>query len=453
MLVGTILNVLLAWFAYRYWKKGNKAMYLAILQFLIFQDYKLSFIAQSSIRPDDLALCLILATFAIDVQRRLLTKNVLSSIIKYFVIFVVMGMLVSLFVKGIPLSQVIRGGRTYLFVLALYDILLMDKYAIRKALHHIFLINMVFSVIFILQTFMPLGLLLDDWQSAGAARVGFLGLRRYYSFPPLLPFCCLYSIFLFPKEKKHKMAYIVLSFMTLMFIQSRGMLMYTVLLVILGSLMFKASTGKKIVYMVFSVVMVVVVNTTVMSGETGAKTSNDFDMILSGKIDTDYQPEGEATLAFRLWMVMGRNERIMDGSILDKIFGLGYFAQLPMHKIKSLHLENLCVQYYEGDAFVINTPDISYANILATLGYVGSILYLAIFWKMIKFFYRNRNRSMYAQLGLLYMLFLLATGMNGSSISTPTCLVVPFIFFSLVYSECYKRYSLQGTSTKQVVSV
>lgn len=440
MLIGTILNVILAFMAYRYWKKGNKALYLVILQFLIFQDYKLSLMATSAIRPDDLALCLILATFAINVQKRLLTKNALSSIVKFFVLFVIAGMIVSLFVKGIPLDQVIRGGRTYLFVLALYDIVLMDKDTIKKALYYVFIVNMVFSVIFIMQTFVPLGLISDDWQGAGAERVGFLGLRRYYSAPPLVPFCCLYSVFLFPKCKKHKNAYICLSFLTLLIIQSRGMLMYTVMLVVLASLMFKASAAKKGLYIIMSVLMVVFVNTTVMSGETGAKTSNDFNLILSGKIDTSERPEGEATLAFRLWMLMGRNERIMDGSILDKVFGLGYFAQLPQAKIRDLDLQNLCVQYYEGDAYVINTPDISYANILAYLGYLGTFLYLAMFWKLIRYFYRNRKNSQFAQLGLLYMLFLLTTGMNGSAISTPTCLVVPFMFLSIVRKENYERY-------------
>lgn len=432
--ISLICNLFLAYYAYRRWNKKDRCTFLVILQFLIFQDYKLGFLALSPLRSDDVALALVLLTTGINIYRAKLPKPVLGKQVKVFIIFVLIGMIVSLFVKNIPLQQVIKGGRAYFYILVLYDVWKMGIVEIKNTIYKIFLVNMAISVIFIVQTFVPINILLDTWEG-GSTDHGFLGLRRYYSFPPLISFCCMYSVFLFPKDKKHKNIYTVLSFITLLMIQSRGMLLYTVLLVIIAFITLKTSQTKKIVYILCSIILIGIVNVTVLSGDTGKKTNNDIELIFSGQLSNYERPEGEATMAFRIWMMMVRNERIMQGDIFDKIFGLGYFAQLPASSISRLRLEKITTQYYHDDAYFMTTPDISYANILVYLGYVGTFLYMYLFVKMLVYFYKNNKNSVYAEMAELYILYLFATGLNGSAISTPTCLIIPFLFLRLVTLE------------------
>lgn len=431
MTIGLLINVLLAIYAYRRWKKGDRCTYFVILQFLIFQTYKLSFLTQGTVRSDDLALVLVLLT-SIQSYKRAKITNTIGRSVSVFVCFVMVGMIVSLLNKDLPLIQVIKGARPYFFILSIYDIWLMKNEEVKKTIYYIFLINIIFSVIFIVQTFFPVRILLDSWEGGGIGSGGFLGLRRYYSFPPFIPFCCLYSCFLFPSNKKNKTLYIIISFVTLLLIQSRGMLMYTALLVIAAFVLFKASPSKKILYIGFSFIIAIVLDSTILSGDTGARTNNDLSKVMSGSISTDERPEGDATMSYRIWIMLVRNERLLEGDLFDKIFGLGYFAQVNARQVKNLNLEGIVAQYYSSNNFFMTTPDISYANILAYLGYGGTILYIGILLSFFSFFYKYRRLGEYSQLGMLYMLYLLATGLNGSAISTPTCLLIPFLFMRLV---------------------
>lgn len=440
MTIGLLINVLLAIYAYRRWKKGDRCTYFVILQFLIFQTYKLSILTQGVIRSDDLALVLVLLTY-IQSCKKVRISNLIGRIVPVFVCFVIVGMIVSLLHKDLPLIQVIKGARPYFFILSIYDIWLMKKEEIKKTIYYIFLINIIFSLIFIIQTFFPVRLLLDSWEGGGIGRGGFLGLRRYYSFPPFIPFCCLYSCFLFPQNKKNKTLYIIISFATLLLIQSRGMLMYTALLVIAAFVLFKASPSKKMLYIALSFIIALVLDSAVLSGETGERTDNDLSKLISGSISTDERPEGDATMSLRIWMLLVRNERLLEGDLFDKIFGLGYFAQINTRQAENLNLEGIVVRYYSSDNFFMTTPDISYANILSYLGYGGTLLYIGILLSIFFFFYKYRRLGDYSQLGMLYMVYLLATGFNGSAISTPTCLLIPFLFMKLVdiNFRTYKR--------------
>lgn len=449
MTLGLILNLSIAYWAFRCWQKGDKVTYLVILQFMILQSYRLTILSQSLLRSDDIALLLVLTTFFLNMHKGMNRQNILSKIITIFVCFIILSIGVSYIYKDIPLLQVIKGARSYLFILAFYDIWLMRKSSIAKSLYLIFMLNMAFAIIFIVQTFVPgIALLTDILDESGTGSNGFLGLRRFYSFPPLLPFCCLYSIFLFPKNKKHKIFFIILCFVTLLFVQSRGMLMYTVFLIILASLIFKASTGRKILYGILSLLLVILVNTTVLSGDTGRKTSNDLRQILSGQITTMEKPDGDATFAFRVWLIKLRNEKILSSETLNKIFGLGLFIQLTPSDAQKLGITKILTP--DGDGTLsIYTPDISYANHLSYLGYIGTFLFLLIFVQMIRIFKRWSPNNKYAQMGMLYMLYLLATGLNGSGITYSSCLIVPFLFLRISEIEHYFQRKYKNKINEQ----
>lgn len=433
MNLGLFINIVLAVTACIFWKKGNKGLYLLIIQFMIFQSYRITTLMLSPIRSDDLALFIIVGTFLINYAKGKYNHIKYTKPIVYFCTFLIISFCVSVLIKGIPVIQAIKGVRGFFFVLIFYDIFIMKSEELKNSVYQIFILNIAISIIFIIQTFYPaFNILADDYKSG--IRIGFLGLRRFYSYPALLPFACIYSIYLFPQTKKYKPLYIIISLFTLLLVQSRGMILYTVLLIIIASLMFKNKKGNNFIYYLISLIMIIVINYTIFSGKTGDKTTNDIELIMSGNINKENQPQGDATLAFRTWLLLNRNDRLIEGDIIDKIFGLGLFIQIPAQKAKELGISNIG-NTFDNNLHEMFTPDISYANHLAFLGYVGTFLYLSIFINILKITYKFKKNNIYAKMGVLYILFLLFIGMNGSAITYSGCLIVPFIFFRLAYIE------------------
>ena len=432
--MAVILIIILSLWALNRWKNGDKVSFYLIIQFFALKTYNLAFLLTSTLRPDDMALIMVLITFFVNSTRGNLSKPPLQSVY-LFIAFIALSSLVSLSVYDIPLLQIFKGARNFLLVLALPDIMTIRKDALKDLLHRIFLFNMVFGVIFIFQTFTQISILRD--MDEGVVMTGYLGLKRFYSFPPLIPFCCLYSLYLFPKNRKFKKLCLAISFLTLLIIQSRGMMLYTTLLIVVASFLFKSSPIQKtFVYMLIAMAFIIIVKE-IFSGETGGKTMNDMNLIFSSNGALMERPEGDATLAYRLWLVNNSISGLNSGTIFQQIFGLGLFVVLPLSYGSSLNI--LGAARINRDMQVLLTnPDISYATLLNLLGYVGFVLYMYIFIEAILYFKRKMKDSDFAKIGMLYILFLLAVGMNSADISTSTCFIVPFILISISNKDTLK---------------
>lgn len=417
---------------YRFLVK-DRISYYFVLQFLIFGGYKISLFQDIIIRPDDLALMLILFTFINSINNNI-KYNKLDKLIKKFIIFIFISICISFVYYQIPLIEVFKGCRSYLYVLSFYDIMKLKKEEIEKLLLYIFYFNIIIGIIFTFQLFSPISILTRD-KIADKVPIGFLGIPRSYSFPQLIPFCCLYSFFII-NGKWRKILFICISFITLFAIQSRGLIINTVFLIVIGIFLKKSNTKTKTIMIVTSVILVLLINSTIFSDETGEKTTNDINIILNGQFaNMSYLDNvtGEATLAYRFYLVYRAIVRLMN-DLTSSIFGVGFFVELPLNKIKDLGLENISIESWNG--YGTFTPDIAYSNILCNLGFIGSILYLSFFIKLLYFFNKNRKyNNIYNLLGLLYISYLLILGFNGSFITTPICLFIPFILY---------KYSISG---------
>lgn len=431
-----MLYIILTIIALIRWLKRDRITYYFILQFLIFKGYRIDIFKDVIVRPDDLALCLILFSFINLAINNATKHNDLSNLIKLFIIFVLISTFVSFVYYQIPLVEVFKGCRSYLYVLSLYDIMRLKKEEIEKLLLYIFYFNVFIGIIFTVQLFYPLNLLTHDIV-VDKVPIGFLGIPRSYSYPQLIPFCCLYSFFIM-KGKWIKPLFLCLSFITLFAIQSRGLIINTVILIAVGVLSQKTNTRKKTVMVAVFFILVILINSTIFSAETGEKTYNDISIILNGEFaDMSYLDNmtGEATLAYRFYLVYRVVFHLLR-NIISLFFGVGFFVELPLYKIKELGLENITIESWNG--YGTFTPDISYSNILCNLGLIGSILYITFFIQLFIFFFKNRKHSdIYNLLGLLYVPYLLILGLNGSLITTPICLFIPFILYKHSFINKY----------------
>lgn len=441
MNIGLLIIISLGLLAYKYLSKGNVVNFIFILQFLIFRCYNLSLTTASLIRPDDMALLLLIIAFF---KKGLVINNqyqTINNAVKRFLAFLLIIMFVSIIFKDLPVIQVVKEARNFIFVIAIFFVSNLKKTEIDSALYKAFLLNAVFCVIFIVQTFYPSLSLLSDMDSERMTMTGYLGFRRFYGYPPLIAFSCLYSFFLFPKNKKYKKFFIALNFLALLLVQSRGMMLNVVMLIVFASVYFKASASNKIIYAASAIVLILFVNTFMFSGDTGSRTVNDLNAVASGNIMEMERPEGDATLSVRIWVLANRIRALNDGGLMDMIFGLGLFVELPMSEIINRGLINVASHTYEGK-YCIYTPDISYANHLAFLGYVGSVLLWSIFVLMMVRLYQLKEYSQYAQIGFLYLLYMVISGFNNMEISSTSCLVMPFLLYAGALSEFDERLHL-----------
>lgn len=448
MNIGLICVVSLGLLAYKYLSNRNMVNFFVVLQFLIFRCYNLGITGHGTpIRPDDMALLLIILFLVKKKSAGMLHLNAIGNVVKCFILFLIISMFVSIFFKDLPILQVIKETRNFVFVLSIFIVCNLNKGQIDEILYKVFMLHCIFCVLFIIQTFIPSLGVLSDMESERISMTGYLGFRRFYGYPPLMAFGCLYAFLLFPNNKSNKKLYIALNFLALLLVQSRGMMLNIVLLIVLASVLFKASTTKKIIYVSTAIILIVFVNMFIFSGDTGSRTSNDINTIMSSNIMDIEKPDGEATLTFRIWVLANRLRAINEGGILDGIFGLGLFVELPLNEIMKRGLISVAAPTYEGN-YGIYTPDISYANHLAFLGYVGSALFWSIFILMIAKSYKLRRNCRYAQICLLYLIYMIASGFNNMEISSSSCLIMPFILMMGAVAENneliknkYGRYS------------
>lgn len=448
MNVGLICVISLGLLAYKYMSNRNMVIFFVVLQFLIFRCYNLGITGHGSpIRPDDMALLLIILFLVKKKSTRMLHLNAIGNVVKCFILFLIISMCVSIFFKDLPILQVIKETRNFVYVLSIFIVCNLNKGQLDEILYKVFMLHCIFCVIFIIQTFIPSLGVLSDMESESISMTGYLGFRRFYGYPPLMAFGCLYAFFLFPNNKNNKKLYIALNFLALLLVQSRGMMLNVVLLIVLASVLFKASITKKILYVTTAIILVVFVNMFIFSGDTGSRTSNDINTIMSSNIMDIERPDGEATFSLRIWMLANRIRAINEGGLVDGIFGLGLFVELPFNEMMKRGLITVAAPTYEGN-YGLYTPDISYANHLAFLGYVGSVLFWLIFLLMVIKCYKLRKHSRYAQIAFLYLIYMIVSGFNNMEISSSSCLIMPFILMVGAVAESnefkinnYGRYS------------
>lgn len=435
MNIGLVCVVSLGLLAYKYLSNRNMVNFFVVLQFLMFRCYHLSITGYGTpIRPDDMALLLIILSLFKIKNIRMPHINTIGKVVKYFILFLIMSMLVSIFFKDLPVLQVVKQARNFVFVLSIFIVCNLNKAQIDEILYKAFLLHCIFCVIFIIQTFIPSLGILSDMESERISMTGYLGFRRFYGSPPLLVLGCLYSFLLYPNNKSNKILYVTLNLLALLLAQSRGMMLTVVLLIVLASVLFKASTTKKIIYLTTAIILIVFVNMFIFSGDTGNRTSSDINTVMSSNIMDIERPDGEATFSLRIWMLANRIRAIDEGGLLNQIFGLGLFVELPFNEIMNRGLVSVAAPTYEEN-YGIYTPDISYANHLAFLGYVGSALYWSIFILMIIKCYNLQRNSRYAQICLLYLMYLIVSGFNNLAISSSSCLIMPFILITGAVAE------------------
>ena len=119
---------------------------------------------------------------------------------------------------------------------------------------------------------------------------------------------------------------------------------------------------------------------------------------------------------------------MIESSGVRLLFGFGFFIELSRSMMASLGLLSLMRESWNG--YGLFTPDISYVNILCYLGFLGGFVYLRFFYLIATNSYKLlKTANKFALMSFLYIVYLLLIGLDGSSITYPSCLLVAFLLY------------------------
>lgn len=424
-----ILLLLIALFR---WFKRDRVSFYLILQFLVFRYYY--WIPAGSVRGDDLALLGVLITSVLSILQAKTLKNVINSNVKFFFGVLLIIFVLSLFYYNIPAGQVISGCRQYLFVLCIFDIRRMKYCELCDFFKKLFYFNVFACFLFIAYTVFHIPIYYSGY-SDDVERIGFLGLKRVYTFPSLTPFVCLYAVFV--KGLKGQIGKLcgIIAFGCLLCIQSRGMILNIAILMVLGYLLVGYKSKSGFVGLLLIATVGYFINMAIFSGDTGAKTMNDFSQILSGNVfQYGYEVDGQATFTYRLTLLVNTIYKMIESSGITFLFGFGFFIELSRSMMANLGLLSLMRESWGG--YGLFTPDISYVNILCYLGFFGGFVYLRFFYLVAINSYRLlKAANKFALLSFLYVIDLLLIGLDGSGITYPSCLLVAFLLYQAAETQ------------------
>lgn len=424
-----ILLLLIALFR---WFRRDRVSFYLILQFLVFRYYY--WLPVGSVRNDDLALLGVMITSGLSILQTKPLKNTINSNVRLFLGLLVIISVISLFYYKIPAGQVISGCRQYLFVLCLFDIRRMEYSELCDFFKKLFYLNVFACFLFIAYTLFHIPIYYSGYND-NVERIGFMGIKRTHMFPTLAPFVCLYAVFVKGLKGQMGKLYGIIAFGCLLCIQSRGVILNMAILIVLGYLLVWHKSKSGFVGLLLIAMVGYSVNAIIFSGDTGTKTMNDLSQILSGDVfQNGYEVDGQATFTYRLTLLVSTIYKMIESSIVTLLFGFGFFIELSRSMMANLGLLSLMRESWDG--YGLFTPDISYVNILCYLGFFGGSVYLRFFYLIAINSYRLlKAADKFALMSFLYVIYLLLIGLDGSSITYPSCLLVVFLLYQAAETQ------------------
>ncbi len=415
-----IAIILFIYGIYCFEAKRDRVIFYLILQYLALDAYSMLYWDYSIIRFDDLALIMVLYSFFREgIYKK--SSPFLKKMIYAYLIIILLSVFVSYFYYQIPIIQVFKGARTSLFVLAFFDLIDLRYREYRKLFYFIFVLSSIAATLYCYT------IIAGKIPENARAGIGFLGIPRSFNFPPLAAYNCIYSVFILNKKKKIFIPVLILSFVTLLLIQSRGMIISVLIALVVGTLL-KANKSNRVLIFIMAVsVSTFLLTSLIFKGDTGDKTMNDISKISTGEFaKDDFEHESDATFSYRLNLLAISIIKTVDNPV-RLLFGSGLFVEMPISYFERWNM--IGTFRMARDGYTYFSPDISFSNIIYNIGFLGLFVYLAMiysFWKVL--LNRANGDRKYEIAGVAYLLYMLLVAFDGSRLTWPNNLLIPIIF-------------------------
>ncbi len=381
--------------------------------------------------------CAIVYTFIISVY--LVTQNKWK--IPYFqgrfsliilMLFILASICFSYLHYGLAPYQILQGGRSYLLLFSFPILLRATPTEVSKVLRLLFWICLFTSVLYILQVLVVRGPIMPYPGTPGIDPA--TGLVRMHNSPANLIIFLTIS-FLCPDLLPRKINLNVIKailFVALICNLGRTAIATGILMVLLALLMsgsFKKIAGTIIV---IGILILPFVGTISSRFEEGG-TSNDIDQIMKGNFGDNYINEGDATMLYRFAWCYERADYLANRPLGEKVFGMGLCSDSQDWVYKHYDFSLGLLNKERRRPYQLQTPDISYGNMITGLGFVGTIIYLVFYFYLTLYFWKRRKCNILFLLMSAYTLILFVIGFAGSNLSEVRTFSLIFFIMSLAF--------------------
>lgn len=355
--------------------------------------------------------------------------NKLALLLGGYLLFIVCLIGISYYTYHIPFVEIIRTSRYYLFALSYFVLRRLTKEEISSILKILFCIVIFQSILFTIQGFTGIALLIGA-ESHKSAKL----ITRFYNSPLMLYFFVFYGIFNNPFTGKYKYISALICIVCVYMPLLRSLTISFILILILG-LFLKMGKIKQFINYLPMLLLCVIPLVAVMGAQLASRTMNDINSVTTGEfVDIEEIELGEeSTLLFRIAHFYERYMHILEKPI-ETAFGSGLMAEESNYTNKKFDFIVGLENEKTGEIVQLETSDIAWSNLIIRYGIIGTLIYLTIYISIMIFYYKHR-KVRYALSTFLYLLLLLFTSITSNQLYYVYMLVFPLMFFDMTLEK------------------
>lgn len=442
--MSTIVLVALLLFALSQWNQGKKVCSLLFLVFCICNAFRLipiDFINSAILNKwFDWALLYTIGTITLELAygNKLFDTNddIIGKIILFISIYCLISFLLTILLTAETMSYALQAYRHKLLFLSYFIIKTLNKDELYDLIRKISILVIVATLIFVLQ---PLGI---NLYQGGADTVSYSDqMIRYRNSPLYIQLFILVAVVTeFRYFKYPKISFLILLAGLILPMSRTPIIVLAILCVIYilqqkrvkNTFMFSLLVGGAMVFL-YPIIKY-------RFGSTD--TMNDIQFVLNMKSSADFSSSEMGTFSFRIAMLMERIEYLWDTN--NFLFGVGF-----PHEMSDYTRSHFCFQIgtwnpvYEMYSF-LETPDNTWVALFMRLGFLGTLLFVFLFYKMGHLFYDSYTINSFAAIGLLWITYLVFISNSGDTIGLSAYHnhIMLFILIRLIQSEKYQDINL-----------
>lgn len=361
---------------------------------------------------------------------------------KILIAFITLCALFSLFHYKFSLYQVFQGGRNYFLIASLPILIRINPRELNKILSLFIFFITITSILYILQII--LGRPIMPYEGEGTIDSS-TGLIRLYNSPYNVAFF-LTMTFISPHYFKGKIVlYRLLFFSALLCTLGRTGIISGIMMVLLALLL----NGKFSYFSKYSIligIMLIPFLDTISKRFEGGGTQNDLKQIMKGEFGENYQNSSNATMTYRFAWIYERAKYLSERPIGEKIFGLGLISDSQKQVYKMYHFKIGLFDNKVNQITQLSTPDSSYGNLIANLGFAGTFIYLLFAISLTTFFFVNKDIHPLFIVCSAYSIVLFVISFSGNLLSQTKTFSFLFLFIPIYIYHKSKRSKLKQTT-------
>lgn len=436
-----MIGSLLVIFSILLYIKGNKKA--SILLFICFSYRGFAVLTDNimGLKNQDAALIyfIVILTYSFwtEKTKQYIKNRNLERILFLFFVFMLFNIFFSAIYYNLDTYQIIQGSRRFFIIFAYFFMRKMELKDVEWIFKALIYISVFTGILYIIQCLTGLPTLPESELALSTDSVD--GTLRYYNYPPCVE-VALILLILNPKLIKGKLKYCFLIILSIAVILSQGrtLLLGILLAVTFGIYQmngFKSIAKYCVVFVVLAIPFSPLLNER-FSESNGRGILSEIEAIQSG----DFVMGDGGTLTFRLALVYERMNYINNASIGEKIFGLGLLSDQQKVLVDKMYDFQIgLVDRQTKEVYQLSTPDIAYGNLICKLGYVGTIIYMMIFFMICiqAYKYRNKNINILCLFCMLISYFV--TSFASSLLSYSESFSLIYLFLGSLNNEINKQ--------------